>query len=754
MPLPDGTTLLGYRTVRHIKSGSFGEVHEATGPDGGRVAVKFIPKEKIVPRWLNREEKAVEAVSGCPHDGLVRVIEYGPTAQPAGYAFVMPLATGSLRDELEAGRRQDPVRVAEGVRLLAGGLDHLHRLDFSHGDVTPANVLLFGDAPALCDFGFAREGVDRVADITVRNSLWYAPPEFADYKSWGTKSDQFSLAATYLHLRTETLPLDKPFGSPQFGTLPQVEQDVLRRAMDATPDARYPTCLEFANALLAAVTPPPVVWQESVPRIEQRLSSLEGSVAALDPDRWKDQPPDPEHRRATWRWLWQKAKPWLPAVVVGGVLLLIGGMFALTLPKPTPPGPPTGFAREEELTALRQQVAAQAAEVLALRRQADALRDGVEYPTLFARALAAYQAKDYARADVLLDACPEEERQFEYHLLRQAVAARDDLNSPSFPPFTDHVGPVQAVTFSPDGSRIATGGDDKSVRAWDAVRGVGLFVVTEHGGPVNAVAYHPDGRRIASGSSDNTVRVCDADNRLLLPLETLTTDGLPVQSLAYDETGTVLAYSCAEPFIRVRNRDLLVIGGGVLVTNATYKLFREPPPNDGGNPYDPAKKYPFALRSDGRVIACTRATEELTLLIGTEAGSGYGPPTIGPAKTALAFSRDGNRLAVAYEWRDENRQRQRNGLAVWSLGRQRPIELDVTDNCAVTCVVFNPPANRVITGHTDGTLRVSHVNTGRELLALKAHEGAVNDLAVSPDGRRIVTGGADGKVLVWGTKSK
>ncbi len=69
--------------------------------------------------------------------------------------------------------------------------------------------------------------------------------------------------------------------------------------------------------------------------------------------------------------------------------------------------------------------------------------------------------------------------------------------------------PVTDVVWSPDGSMLATVGDDTAVRLWTAVAdSPTLFSeLTGHGDVVTDVVWSPDGTRVATSSHDNRVRV-------------------------------------------------------------------------------------------------------------------------------------------------------------------------------------------------------------------------------------------------------
>ena len=68
---------------------------------------------------------------------------------------------------------------------------------------------------------------------------------------------------------------------------------------------------------------------------------------------------------------------------------------------------------------------------------------------------------------------------------------------------------VYAVVFSPDGSRIVTGSEDRTLRIWDPEALCEILRLRGHENYVYDVEFHPAGTQVLSASGDHTVRVWD-----------------------------------------------------------------------------------------------------------------------------------------------------------------------------------------------------------------------------------------------------
>ncbi|HEU5117361.1 MAG TPA: WD40 repeat domain-containing protein, partial [Isosphaeraceae bacterium] len=88
-------------------------------------------------------------------------------------------------------------------------------------------------------------------------------------------------------------------------------------------------------------------------------------------------------------------------------------------------------------------------------------------------------------------------------LVHQAQAQQAELVGT----FDGHVEPVYSVSWTPDATRLVSGGFDNTIRIWDVASRKELAKREGHGSLVLAVSVSPDGKQIASGSLDKTVRL-------------------------------------------------------------------------------------------------------------------------------------------------------------------------------------------------------------------------------------------------------
>ena len=74
-----------------------------------------------------------------------------------------------------------------------------------------------------------------------------------------------------------------------------------------------------------------------------------------------------------------------------------------------------------------------------------------------------------------------------------------------------HIEEILSVSFSPDGSTLASASGDRTIRLWEVSSGSILRILRGYKRAVFSVSFSPDGRILASGSADETVKLWDVE---------------------------------------------------------------------------------------------------------------------------------------------------------------------------------------------------------------------------------------------------
>jgi len=111
----------------------------------------------------------------------------------------------------------------------------------------------------------------------------------------------------------------------------------------------------------------------------------------------------------------------------------------------------------------------------------------------------------------------------------------------------DHM--FMPISFSPDGTRIAVGSHDKTVRVWEPqTDSIALGPLEGHSDVVVDVQYSPDGRFIASGGEDKLVKLWDTDTGACVA--TLKHDDA-IECISFSPDGRHIATACRDFLIRI-----------------------------------------------------------------------------------------------------------------------------------------------------------------------------------------------------------
>jgi len=283
--LERASTLMGqlldarYQVVRKLGEGGMSYVYLAREVrTGEEVAIKVLaPKLATDKSSVERLRREAGVAQRLDHPNVCRIFRLGESEDGLIY-LVMPFLKGQLLSDREV--QGGPMDVATGVDILrqvCAGLHHAHELQIVHRDLKPENVMLVaegskGERAVVMDFGLAKQRrADAALQKLTATGIILGTPEFMSPeqirgKPLDGRSDIYALGIVAFEMFSGKLPFEgrnaqdmmiaRLRGQPM--ALRQLRPDApawlekaLARAMEASPDARYATALEFAAALEA-----------------------------------------------------------------------------------------------------------------------------------------------------------------------------------------------------------------------------------------------------------------------------------------------------------------------------------------------------------------------------------------------------------------------------------------------------------------------------------------------------------------------
>jgi WD40 repeat protein/serine/threonine protein kinase len=762
-----GLLLGSYVLVEKLGEGGMGTVFKARNWKLDRVvALKLIRKERLARAdAVQRFRREIRAAAQLDHPNLVHALD----ADEVGgiHFFVMEFVAGT---DLSRWVKQSGVpgvdRACDFIRQAALGLQHAHERGLVHRDLKPGNLLLTADGTVkVLDFGLARldaeAGQDSASGLTAEGAQmgtadYMAPEQALDAHLVDHRADLYSLGCALYFL----LVGKAPFAGGSFAQkvdkhrhdeavpverlrpdVPPAVAAVLRRLMAKRPEARVQSAAELVSLLegissgtlvdsstqssgLGAAMPEPSssVRRGRLPRLVLSVAGALLLPLLLAPLVW---------------WFWP------PAPVA-------------TTPTPEDPVEAAWQGLQARHRGQGQDRRAYRADLLAFRRE----HFGTPQALRAAEALR-WLPSPLDNLDPL--AIPELDRLADQPAELVAVLGEHRGRQGHYP---------FAAAVSPDGSTVATGGNDYCVVLWDA-KTLRRRATMEHGNVVNALAFSPDGRRIVAGTAGEIhLTLWDVSvepPRRAAQVSREQSAGTP-QAVAFSPDGRTLAASGTGKVIQVWKVEGDSLGEvGRLEGHAGDVVSIAFSPDGAtlasGSADNTVRTWDVTRRAQrGSAPAGTRSRVAFLGGDGTRLVSGspdqvmrlwhVAPDALRPLQQAkITFGSGFQCLAVGADGKSVAVGLGDGKFGVWQVAEDRWGEAAavVAHAKPISAVALFPDGQSLVTAGSDWTVRLWRRQDGawRETFSMKGHLNSVSGLAFSPDGTTLVSTAYDATLRFW-----
>jgi WD40 repeat protein len=797
-----------YRVLQILGSGGMGVVYKAEDPQLKRlVALKaMLPGLGSSVAARKRFLREAQSAAAIKHDHIVGIYQVGED-RGAPFLAMEFLQGESLDHRLQRAER---LPLAEALRIgreIAEGLEAAHEGGLIHRDIKPANVWLEGKRGRvkILDFGLARAAREE-AHLTQSGAIVgtpaYMAPEQAQSKPVDHRCDLFSLGVVLYRLCTGEMPFR---GSETISVLVAVSTQEPRppKEFDGVPDA-------LSELVMQLLEKNPADRPASAGEVVHRLEALEQALLVpageLPGVTGRAASPVGSPRRDV---LWIVATAAALVVLVVGTILLLptkDGVLRIEIDDPgieatvgaggvvikgvgekeikVEPGEKSVRIKRGELDFETDKFILKKGATVTLRIE---FLDGKVLVTRDDRPFAEREvpatpkvADNPARIPVVSPRSPSAalEALRRDRIPPEALAAAGGGDPKKAPTNLvavlgeagpAHTSSVRQVVFSSDGRWLASASQDRTIILWDGATGRGKHVFSGHTREVSAVAFGKDDLTLLSTSWDGTLKIWPTDKetapqtvpmglgdlssaavsrdgrfvavgskggaiKLLKwgqwdhPLATATAAG-EVSCLAFSPDGETLAAGCSN----------------MQKQQASIRLFRT---SDG----EARLTLPGHLWGVVFGVAFSRDGKQLASVGGGGKVNIWDPASGKPVDNfdhdflsqafSVAFSADGNTLAVGGWYR----------VRVFRLPAKTLIAgTDVKGTDAHPTLAFSPDGKRLALGDSYGGVFLYETATWAPVKATeeRGHRHAVTALAVSPDGRTVLSAGNDGSVRRW-----